>query len=944
MPPFFIQGQGPTVLRQYVVEWSIVLLSFASLVIMARFRRERAPFLYWYSLALALVAIAMLAFFLQTAVGSLIGWLGRSAYVLAGIYFLISVSTALREARTRGVGLSEAIAALLGPGLYWQEILATVSDAVVSYDEKGRILLWNKAAERIFGYPEAEVMGQGLEMILPEAEALNAASLSGGIAEIELQRQDGSRFSAEVSLSTKSSSLGVIVTLIIRDVSARKRAEAALRQAKEKWEGTFDAVPDLIALLDERYRIIRVNRAMAEALKTSPEDLVGRLCYEVMHNTSGPPGFCPHSQLLADGRRHSAELHELGLDLLVTTSPLSDDQGNLIGSVHVARDITAAKGAEAALRESEEHYRSLFDHMLEGFAYCKMHFEQDRPVDFTYLKVNGAFETLTGLKNVTGKKVSEVIPGIREADPQLFEIFGRVALTGIPERFEDYVEALQMWFSISVFSPRQEYFVAVFDVITERKRAEEQVKRMASFPQMNPNPVLEIDATGAITFYNQAAVKALEKISPAAELIDLLPKDVGEIATAARQKKEQVFYREVRIKDTVFGQTISFAEAFDVLRIYGMDITARHQAEEALRDSEERFRTMANAIPQLAWIAESDGYIFWYNQRWYDYTGTTPEEMEGWGWQSVHDPKVLPEVLEQWKTSLATGMPFDMVFPLRGADGQFRQFLTRVMPLKDSSGKVIQWFGTNTDITKRLQMEEKLHRTLADLERSNRDLEDFAFIASHDLQEPLRKIANFSEMLAKEYQEQLDDQAQRYFGYVADGAKRMQGLINALLSYSRVGRADLRLIPVSLEDVLKGTLGDLQELIRESRAEISFDPLPTLKANPHQIGQLLQNLIINAIKFCGDQPPRMHLSARQEGNEWLISLRDNGMGFDHRMSSRFLRYLNVCIPRKPTPAPASAWPFARRLSKGMAAASGPNRNRAGVPPSLSAFQPNWRVL
>ena len=112
------------------------------------------------------------------------------------------------------------------------------------------------------------------------------------------------------------------------------------------------------------------------------------------------------------------------------------------------------------------------------------------------------------------------------------------------------------------------------------------------------------------------------------------------------------------------------------------DITERKQAEEKIQESEERFRTLANAIPQLAWIAESDGYISWYNQRWYDYTGTTPEEMEGWGWQRVHDPKVLPEVLKKWKDSIATGLPFDMVFPLRGADGELRPFLTRVMPLE----------------------------------------------------------------------------------------------------------------------------------------------------------------------------------------------------------------------------------------------------------------------
>ena len=208
MPPFFIQGQGPTVLRQYVVEWALVLFIFASLVIMQRFLRKRAPFLYWYSLALALVAISMLAFFLQPAVGSPIGWVGRSSYVLAAVYFLLSVNSAWRAARTRGVGLSETLAELFGPGLHWQEILATVSDAVVSYNEKGEILLWNKAAERIFGYPEAEVVGKGIDLILPDLKAVEAPRLNGGITEIELTRQDGSRFNAEVSVSTRQSSSG----------------------------------------------------------------------------------------------------------------------------------------------------------------------------------------------------------------------------------------------------------------------------------------------------------------------------------------------------------------------------------------------------------------------------------------------------------------------------------------------------------------------------------------------------------------------------------------------------------------------------------------------------------------------------------------------------------------------------------------------------------------
>ena len=132
----------------------------------------------------------------------------------------------------------------------------------------------------------------------------------------------------------------------------------------------------------------------------------------------------------------------------------------------------AQRQSHAALRESEQRFRSLFENMLNGFAYCRMLFDEGRPQDFIYLAVNNAFETLTGLKNVVGKKVSEVIPGLRQSDPELFEIYGRVALTGVPESFETYVDALDTWFAVSVYSPSKEHFVAVFDVITERKRAE----------------------------------------------------------------------------------------------------------------------------------------------------------------------------------------------------------------------------------------------------------------------------------------------------------------------------------------------------------------------------------------------------------------------------------------------------------------------------------------
>ncbi|MEO8613954.1 MAG: PAS domain S-box protein [Luteolibacter sp.] len=150
-----------------------------------------------------------------------------------------------------------------------------------------------------------------------------------------------------------------------------------------------------------------------------------------------------------------------------------------------------------------------------------------------------------------------------------------------------------------------------------------------------------------------------------------------------------------------------------------LDVTERKQAETKERENQEQFQTLAEAMPQLAWMAQPDGFITWYNQRWFDYTGTTPQQMEGWGWQTVHDPEALPKVLERWKASIATAQPFEMVFPLRRADGVFRSFLTRVVPLKDARGRVLQWFGTNTDVHDLKQAEETSARLAAIVQSSD---------------------------------------------------------------------------------------------------------------------------------------------------------------------------------------------------------------------------------
>ena len=184
------------------------------------------------------------------------------------------------------------------------------------------------------------------------------------------------------------------------------------------------------------------------------------------------------------------------------------------------------------------------------------------------------------------------------------------------------------------------------------------------------------------------------------------------------------------------------------------------------------------------------------------------------------------------------------------------------------------------DITERKQMEGTLLKRTEELTRSNAELELFAYIASHDLREPLRKIANFTELLAKRYKGQLDTDADSFINYVLDGVTRMQRLIDDLLNYSRVGRGEPILESVDLNGIVDQILNDLNLTIQKKGAIVTRDPLPTVTAHSTQVTELLQNLIENALKFHGPEAPRVHISAVQKNGEWVISVRDHGIGID----------------------------------------------------------------
>ncbi len=190
------------------------------------------------------------------------------------------------------------------------------------------------------------------------------------------------------------------------------------------------------------------------------------------------------------------------------------------------------------------------------------------------------------------------------------------------------------------------------------------------------------------------------------------------------------------------------------------------------------------------------------------------------------------------------------------------------------------------EVEQRKQAAEQLVRTAAELERSNQELQQFAYVASHDLQEPLRMVTSYLQLLQRRYQGRLDADADEFIGYAVDGAQRMKTLILDLLTYSRVGSRSQPFVPVAMEAVLADTLNNLQEAVRESGGQVHHDPLPEVRADAGQMRQLLQNLIGNALKFHGETPPQVHVSAAPDPDGWRFAVRDNGIGIDPRFFER----------------------------------------------------------
>lgn len=318
------------------------------------------------------------------------------------------------------------------------------------------------------------------------------------------------------------------------------------------------------------------------------------------------------------------------------------------------------------------------------------------------------------------------------------------------------------------------------------------------------------------------------------------------------------------------------------------DIRMMGQLRHELHHSRQLLQLIFDTIPQGVWWKDRDlGYLGCNLRAARDAGLSSPEFIIGktdaeLPWRDLADRYQRDD-----RQVLETGVPkIHYEEDLRTANGSVMRVSACRIPLRDQAGVILGVLGTYEDITERRRSTAALETAVEDLRRSNEELEQFAYVASHDLQEPLRMVASFTQLLAERYRGKLDERADKYIAYAVDGARRMQELINALLTLSRVGTHGYQFERVALSEIVAEVRLLLHQAIEESQATIVSSDLPTVVADRVQMLQLLQNLVGNAIKFRSEHPPLISISARREPGFHVISVKDNGIGIDPRYHER----------------------------------------------------------
>jgi PAS domain S-box-containing protein len=817
-------------------------------------------------------------------------------------------------------------------GAKYRGLLEAAPDAMVVVNQAGEIVLLNAQAEKQFGYHRDELVGQKVKNIIPEgfAERLLADDLRtaadalaqqiGTGLELTGRRKDGSEFPIEIMLSPLESAEGILVTAAIRNITVRKDAEKHLAQMEGRYRGLLEAAPDAMVVVNTAGEIVLLNLQAEKQFGYRRDELVGQKVKNII-----PEGFA--ERLIADDLRTAADAlaQQIGTGLELTgrrkdgsefpieimLSPLQSAEGILVTAA--IRNITVRKAAEKhlaqmddrrrlaeeALRESEESYRMLL-HGIQDYAIFMMDPRGQ------ILNWNAGAERIKGYKaeEIIGYNFSCFFPpeDINRGRPE--EVLRTTAASGRHEEQGMRVrkDGSRFLASLTFTALRDPAgnlrgFSELSHDLSESKESgakyrgllEAAPDAMVVVNQCREIVLLNLQAEKQFGYYRDELVgQKVTNIIPkgfAERLIaddlrtaaDALAQQIGTgLELIGRRKDGSEFPIEIMLSSLESAEGILVTAAI-------RDISVRKAAEEHLAQMEGRYRGLLEAAPDAMVVVDQGGEIVLLNVQAEKQFGYRRDELVGQKMKSLipegFAERLTADALRSAEDALAQQIGTGIELNGRRKDGSEFPIEIMLSPLESAEGVLVT--AAIRDITKRKKAEANLLQKVEELNRSNEELEQFAYIASHDLQEPLRMVASYTQLLSKRYKGKLDSDADEFIAFAVDGASRMQRLIQDLLAYSRVGTKGNDLRDTSSEEALEQALINLRGAIEASGAQVTHDPLPTVLADEMQLVQLFQNLVGNAIKYQNPGVPRIHISAaRNGGKQWTFSIKDNGLGID----------------------------------------------------------------
>ncbi|QRR01105.1 PAS domain S-box protein [Dyadobacter sandarakinus] len=729
-----------------------------------------------------------------------------------------------------------------------------------------------------------------------------------------------------------------------------EKTEEITRKAQENeahFRDILRQAPVGIGILKGAGMVVEMaNETYCSIVDRTEEELLGKSVYDVLPEVRSDVAPIL-SEVLASGKPFYGNEFELTLRRFgapqraffnFVYQPLIED-GKVTGIIVIATEVTAQILAKEAVQASENQFRNVVQQ--SQFAKAILTGE-----NYVVSMANDSMLKMwrRTLEEVEGKVLFELFP---ELNNQAFpEILRRVFTTGIAYRekeaigFIDGPGGIRKHYVDFQYAPLFDVYGKVSGIMVSANDVTETVMFRHQIAEAAERLKMATEGTRLATWDLNIQTRQIihsprlaeifgfgeDKVLTHPEMRAMVhPDDVHSIVEKAfAEALETGIYRyEARILHTdqsvhwirTQGK-ILFNDGHQPMRMLGtmMDITEEKRSELALRTSEDKFRALAEFMPQLVWTADPDGNVNYCNQSVIRFTGLAAAELTVEGWLSIVCPEDQLNYAEHWDEALRTGEDFLLEHRFKRADGIFRWVSSRATPQKNADGKIQMWVGTTTDIhDSKLfidQLESMVQQrtqelTVANKEllRTNMELAQFAYVASHDLQEPLRKIQTFATRVMDTEYENLTERGKDYFRRMQSSSMRMQQLIIDLLAFSRATSAEKHFEEADLNIVLHNVQEQMSELIRQNGATIIAEKLPVRPVIVYQVEQLFTNLITNAIKFTRPEAaPVIQIRTGEISGDMIaldesdpaaryqyVSFADNGIGFDQQFKDRIFQ-------------------------------------------------------